>query len=117
MPDPATHDRYIEHEIQVLAQFVSLARTREVAPLALAEDGSKAANYLIRSRLMLIIDRFINVNGFTQQKAAEFFGTTQPRICDLVKGRIEKFSIDMLIEMVEKAGWSVDFDVTQKKVA
>ena len=41
MPDPATHDRYIEHEIQVLAQFVSLARTREVAPLALTEDRSK----------------------------------------------------------------------------
>lgn len=40
MPDPATHDRYIEHEIQVLAQFVSLTRTREVMPLALAEDRS-----------------------------------------------------------------------------
>ena len=98
----------------------SAAKNKESATSAFDDifvDKKKAANYLIRSRLMLIIDRFINVNGFTQQKAAEFFRTTQPRISDLVKGRIEKFSIDMLVEMVEKAGWSVDFDVTQKKVA
>jgi len=81
-------------------------------------DKNVAANHLIRARLMQIINRFIEVNGFTQQRAAEYFGTTQPRISDLVRGRIEKFSIDILVAMVEKAGWTVDFNINRStKVA
>ena len=80
----------------------------------LYDDQHEARNLTLRSQLMLIIDRAIKANGWTQQKAAEFFGTAQPRISDLQRGRIEKFSIDLLVEMVERAGWTVDIKVKRK---
>jgi len=80
----------------------------------LCDDEQEAKNLTLRAELMTIIDRVIEANGWTQQKAAEFFDTTQPRISDLQRGRIEKFSIDLLVEMVERAGWTVDIKVKRK---
>ena len=80
----------------------------------LYDSKSEARNLTLRSQLMMIIDRFIKANGWTQGSAAEFFGTTQPRISDLQRGRIEKFSIDMLVEMVDRAGWKVDISVKKR---
>lgn len=80
----------------------------------LCDDEKEARSLTLRAELMTIIDRVIEANGWTQQKAAEFFGTTQPRISDLQRGRIEKFSIDLLVEMVERAGWTVDIKVKRR---
>jgi predicted XRE-type DNA-binding protein len=82
----------------------------------LYDDHGEAPCLELRAQLMAIIDRAIKANGWTQQKAAEFFGTAQPRISDLQRGRIEKFSIDLLVEMVERAGWTVDIKVKRKVV-
>ena len=46
----------------------------------------------------------INERGLTQTRAARLFGVTQPRVSDLVRGRIELFSIDALVEMLGRAG-------------
>jgi predicted XRE-type DNA-binding protein len=40
----------------------------------------------------------------TQAQAADLFGVTQPRISDLVRGKIDRFSIDTLIAMLGHAG-------------
>jgi predicted XRE-type DNA-binding protein len=80
----------------------------------LCDDQGEARCLILRAQLMTIINRAIKANGWTQQKAAEFFGTAQPRISDLQRGRIEKFSIDLLVEMVERAGWTVDIKVKRK---
>ena len=80
----------------------------------LCDDGQEAKKFTLRAELMTIIDRVIEANGWTQRKAAEFFGMTQPRISDLQRGRIEKFSIDLLVEMVERAGWTVDIKLERK---
>jgi predicted XRE-type DNA-binding protein len=51
--------------------------------------------------------REIQRRGWTQQQAATFFGVNQPRISDLVKGRIERFTVDMLVNWLEKLGKDV----------
>jgi len=80
----------------------------------LNDDELEKRNLTLRARLMTILDCAIKANGWTKQKAAEFFSTTQPRISDLQRGRIEKFSIDLLVEMVARAGWTVEIKIKRK---
>ena len=49
--------------------------------------------------------------GLTQEEAARRFGVTQPRINDLLRGKIEKFSLDALVNMLAKAGLRVALQV------
>ena len=64
----------------------------------------EAEHLLVRSRLMMAIEQLIKERGLTQTRAARLFGVTQPRVSDLVRGRIELFSIDSLVEMLGRAG-------------
>ena len=54
----------------------------------------EAAHLLIRADLMIQVTRLIAERSLTQKQAAKALGVTQPRISDLVRGRIELFSID-----------------------
>jgi predicted XRE-type DNA-binding protein len=71
----------------------------------------EAQGLVIRSELMLRVRDVIQSRKLTQAEAAKVFGVTQPRVSDLVRGRIDKFSIDMLITMLVRAGLSVRVDV------
>lgn len=73
----------------------------------------EAENLLLRSELMSRIRD--TAKGTTQREAAKLFGVTQPRINDLLRGRIEKFSLDALVNMLGKAGMRVT--VTVRKAA
>ncbi len=75
--------------------------------------GEEAENLKIRSLLMMEIDRFVEKSGLTQTEAAKLFGITQPRMNDLLRGRINKFSIDTLINMLATAGMKVTVKVRQ----
>lgn len=44
---------------------------------------------------------------FTQREAARVLGISQPRVSDLMRGRIDRFSVDMLIKLLGKAGAEV----------
>jgi predicted XRE-type DNA-binding protein len=68
----------------------------------------EAAHLEVRSTLMFTIRKLIQDRQLTQAKAAKLFGVTQPRISDLVRGRIELFSIDSLVDMLARAGIKVD---------
>ena len=68
--------------------------------------AEEAAHLLIRADLIGQLRELIAERGLTQQAAAKALGVTQPRISDLVRGRIELFSIDTLVEMLTR------FDVT-----
>ncbi|MCC6243023.1 MAG: XRE family transcriptional regulator [Gemmatimonadaceae bacterium] len=57
---------------------------------------------LIRADLMGQLREVINEQGLTQKAAAKALGVTQPRVSDLVRGRVELFSIDTLIEMLTR---------------
>jgi predicted XRE-type DNA-binding protein len=67
----------------------------------------EAAHLLIRTDLMIQLAGLIAERGLTQKQAAKALGVTQPRISDLVRGRIELFSIDTLVEMLSRFGVSV----------
>ena len=77
-------------------------------------DADEAANLKIRADLMLDIRHYIQERGWTQAEAATFFGETQPRISNLMKGEISRFSIDKLINMLARAGLRVRFEVKAK---
>ena len=64
----------------------------------------EAEHLSVRSRLMMAIEQLIKERGLTQTRADRLFGVTQPRVSDLVRGRIELFSIDSLVEMLGRAG-------------
>ncbi len=69
----------------------------------------QAQNLLMRAELMSQIRR--TAKGLTQAEAARRFGVTQPRINDLLRGKIGKFSLDALVNMLGKAGLRVDVQV------
>ncbi len=77
----------------------------------------EAENLRIRSDLMIEVTKRIESQGLSQEAAAKFFGVTQPRISDLVRGKIELFSIDTLVNMLAKAGAKVRVEVRQKRRA
>lgn len=62
----------------------------------------------IRSVLILTATRFIEERGLSQAEAAKLMGVSQPRISDLVRGRINQFTIDSLINMLTNAGVPVE---------
>ncbi len=68
----------------------------------------EARNLKIRSMLMLTAERFIEERSLTQADAAALMGVSQPRISDLVRGRVEQFTIDSLINMLTSAGVPVE---------
>lgn len=67
----------------------------------------EATNLKIRSDLMIRLSKVIETRGLTQAQAAKLFGVTQPRISDLVRGKIDRFSVDTLIAMLGHAGVKV----------
>ena len=66
--------------------------------------SEEATNLKVRADLMIRLSKLIEARGLTQAKAAALFGITQPRISDLVRGKIDRFSIDTLIAMLGHAG-------------
>jgi predicted XRE-type DNA-binding protein len=71
----------------------------------------QAENLRLRSELMNQICKQIKRRKLTQTKAARIFGVSQPRISDLIRGRIDLFSVDSLIDMLHRAGAKVDIQV------
>jgi predicted XRE-type DNA-binding protein len=76
----------------------------------------EAAHLRIRSALMAVASKLIAEQRLTQAKAATLFGVTQPRVSDLVRGKLELFSIDGLIEMLSRAGVHVEMRVSVGRV-
>ncbi len=71
--------------------------------------SGEAENLKIRSTLMIAIRQIVEDRGLTQTEAAELFGTTQPRVSDVVRGKIDEFTIDSLVNMLSRAGIRVEF--------
>jgi predicted XRE-type DNA-binding protein len=74
---------------------------------------AEAENLQLRAQLMSSVKDA--ARGMTQREAAKLFGITQPRLNDLLRGRIEKFSLDALVNMLSHAGKRVELKV--KKAA
>ena len=82
---------------------------------ALEPDPVKAENLKLRSYLMSALIRHIDSERLTQIQAAKIFGVTQPRISNLMHGKIDLFGLDMLVKMATAAGLRVTMRI--KKAA
>ncbi|MBX3431168.1 MAG: XRE family transcriptional regulator [Hyphomonadaceae bacterium] len=77
------------------------------------EDSAEAENMKLRAKLMRAIIRHIEKRELSQAAAARLMGVTQPRISDLVRGKIELFSVDTLITMAISAGLQIDLKIAK----
>jgi predicted XRE-type DNA-binding protein len=84
---------------------------------AVEEQPVEAENLRIRAALMADLAAYIDQAGLTQAQAARRFGVTQPRISDLVRGKIDLFSIDTLVNMLSAAGLHLDVVVRPAKAS
>ena len=80
-------------------------------------DASEAENLKIRASLMQAIEQYISAHKLTQATAAQLMGVSQPRISDLITGKIDKFTIDMLVNMLAKAHMSVTLVINDQLAA
>ena len=73
---------------------------------------TEAEHLMIRSRLMLEVEQFVKRSKLSQREAAKKLGITQPRLNDLLQGKIQKFGIDAVVKMLSKVGIHVDVHVS-----
>jgi predicted XRE-type DNA-binding protein len=77
-------------------------------------EGGEAENLRVRARLMAPLERYVRERDLTQMEAAKELDTTQARISELVNGKVQAFSIDALVNMLNRAGLEVDVNVRPK---
>jgi predicted XRE-type DNA-binding protein len=78
---------------------------------ALADTPEQAANLQARADLMRQIAELIRAEGWKQVEAAERCGVTQPRINDLLRGRVSRFSLDALVNIATALGRRVSVEL------
>jgi predicted XRE-type DNA-binding protein len=78
---------------------------------ALADTPEQAANLQARADLMRQIAELIQLEGWKQVEAAERCGVTQPRINDLLRGRVSRFSLDALVNIATALGRRVSVEL------
>ncbi|HEY5237528.1 MAG TPA: XRE family transcriptional regulator [Rhizomicrobium sp.] len=80
---------------------------------ALEDTPAEAASMTMRSRLLIAIEERVRSWNVTQTEAASRLGITQPRLNDLLRGRITNFSLDTLINLATQAGLSVRIKIAR----
>ena len=78
---------------------------------AIADTPEEAANLRVRAELMEKIAALIAQSGWTQADAAAHCAVTQPRINDLLRGRISRFSLDALVNIAAALGCRVHVEL------
>ncbi len=68
----------------------------------------KTANLRVRADLMQRIRDYITQQNLTQAQAAQQFGVPQPRISEIVQGKVELFTIDKLINLLAQVGQDIE---------
>jgi predicted XRE-type DNA-binding protein len=80
---------------------------------AIESSSAQAANMKARADVTMALQDAIDRWKLTQAEAAKRLGITQPRLNDLLRGRIDKFSLDALMNLAPKAGLSVRIKVVR----
>ena len=80
---------------------------------AIEDTPAEAENMKLRSELMMALKNHIARTQMSQEQAAKVFGVTQPRVSDLVRGKINRFGLDALVNMAAAAGLRVEMRVAK----
>jgi predicted XRE-type DNA-binding protein len=78
---------------------------------AISETPVEAESMKLRSGLMMALKDHIAAEALSRSDAAKLFGVTQPRIADLMRGKIDLFSLDILVTMAVAAGMRVKINI------
>ena len=78
-------------------------------------SDTEAENLRVRADLMISLGKLIEERGLTQKQAADLLGVTQPRISALLRGKIQLFSVDGLLEMLGRGGARVSITVKEPR--
>ncbi|MCG8296523.1 helix-turn-helix domain-containing protein [Pseudomonas entomophila] len=81
---------------------------------ALFDSPEEAENLRLRSKLMRVLSKIVQSWGLSQKDAARRLHLTQPRLSDLLNGKIDKFSLDALVNILSNADLELDFTVRKK---
>lgn len=81
---------------------------------ALADTPEEADNLRLRSQLMRTLVKTVRAWDLPQKDAARRLHVTQPRLSELLNGKIDKFSLDALVNLLANADLEVDFTVKEK---
>src|SRR5882724_7010219 len=79
---------------------------------AIEDTPAQAENMKLRSALIMALKDHISRTGLSQSEAAKLLGVTQPRISDLMRGKIELFGLDTLVNMIGAAGLHVEMRIS-----
>jgi len=80
---------------------------------AIEDTPEEAENMKLRSSLMMALKAHLERTGLSQSQAAQLFGVTQPRISDLMRGKINLFGLDALVNMAAAAGMHIEMRVLE----
>ncbi len=80
---------------------------------AIEDTPEQAANMKLRSELMIALKDHVTRSGMSQAQAALLFGVTQPRVSDLMRGKINLFALDALVNMATSAGLRIEMHVLE----
>ncbi len=80
---------------------------------AIEDTPAEAENMKLRSTLMMALEEHIRSQGWTQAETARQLGVTQPRVSDLLRGKINLFGLDTLVNMVVAAGLLIEMRVAK----
>jgi predicted XRE-type DNA-binding protein len=81
---------------------------------AIEPSPAEAASMKARSDVMMAVRKIVDRWELTQAAAAKRLGITQPRLNDLLKGRIDRFSLDALVDLAARAGLSVQVKTVRR---
>ena len=87
------------------------------SPFHAIEEPEMASKSVLKADLTIMIRDIIDIRGWTQTEAAKKLAVTQPRVSDIVNGKIDKFTLDMLFSMLDKLGFRTEFTFTSLEEA
>lgn len=83
---------------------------------AIEDTPEEALNMRLRSQLMMRVSRRVRAWEISQKEAAKRLGLTQPRLNDLLKGKIDKFSLDALVNLTTSADMHVELSIYDEQM-
>ncbi|WP_163830746.1 helix-turn-helix domain-containing protein [Spartinivicinus ruber] len=85
--------------------------------LSSSKTEEEAVDKLMRAQLLVVLRKLIIEQGLTQTDAAEVLGITQPRVSDIINGKISVYTVEKLMFLLFKLGWRFDFSYENGKVS
>ncbi len=80
---------------------------------AVEDSTEQAENMKLRSSLIMALEKHISEAGLSQEQAAKLLSVSQPRVSDLMRGKIQLFSLDTLVNMATAAGLRIEMRISE----